>query len=1271
MKVGGPDPRRVRTLADLAAELSLLLVRATPGTGRSRVSLAELARRLGLPASSKSSVHSYVTGKTLAPADVLDAMVIALGASPAEQREWNEAWFRVAASRRRVRRPAVPRREPAPAVAEFVGRTWAFDRITEWLAGAEPILLMTGEPGAGKSTLIGNLVAMSDGETAPYGALGPGCLAATHFCRQQVAESVDALTVIRLLAARLCESVPGFADALRAGSSTVDIEEFLRAESVPRQAYDKYIRQPLRLLAAPAVLVAIDGLDEAIEGGAGYRLVTMLARESQLPTPGLRLLLTSRPGRAIRHLTAASRLDLIDDEPRVGEDVRAYIEGRLLAGAVPSASVLARRIAATGRGNFLYARFVVDDLLSSPRPIIASKVRLPAGLAGLYREFLDREIAAVEPEWRERHRPVLGLLAEARGDGFTVEQLSGLTGLSRSTVADSITLCAPYLRDHPESSAHRLFHQSFRDYLRADGPHHVYPDEANGRIVAALDSAITTASPLSEYATRHLLRHLAEPTDRGGGEDAVLDRALRNVPFVSAKAAIHGVDTLVTEAERAATVCGAPAGPAARLLATLRHQAFNLRTWQPEQHPGLLVQQLQYEAAKSGFDDVHALLEAHLAAHPVRRLRVTWSSATGAERADLGHGDTISAAATSEDGRFVITGSYDHTVRIWDGSGAVRRVLRHPGPVQEVFSLPGGRVGSTCQDHVVYLWSSDPGGPDHRLTHGDVVGPVAVTPDGRLIAGCHDGIATVWWPGEAVVQHTFVHDDRVRAVEILDGGRAVTGSDDHTAYVWDLATGALLRHLEHDGPVRLLAAFPGGERVVTVSGESLLTCWDPSGEQRRIELPDPVRQLDVFGGRVLVACGRQVLRWDLAGGTEPMAVHDELIDRFVVHGGALITASRDDTARIWTGGSRPRHVLRHDDWVTKVVPAGAGEVLTASDDRTACRWRIEDGALLRRFDGDADSVRTVAFGPRVVVSGSDDHTVRVRDSASGRVRHTFRHGHRVREVAVLGDTVISCSDDGTACVRDLRSGEVRHRLDHGVPVRGLAVAPLRELIVTGADDGRVRIWHTGTGRLEQVLRRHSDVVRTVATTPEGDRIVTGSRDGTAVIWTAASAEPLHVLPHDEWVRGVAIAADGRHVMTTCRDGVLRKWDVADGRLRAELTGHRAKLRDVRLSADARLAVTGSSDGTMGVWDLRRGAGLHLLAHDAGVRSARITPDGRYAISTSNDRTARVWDVRTGAELYRVYAANRIACSAVDPADPTCLALGTSSGEVLRVVCDPG
>lgn len=105
----GPDPARVRTLAELSRELELLRARAAHGTHKTKVSLAELARRTGEP---RSTIHAYVTGRYLAPSDVLDRIVAALGAGPAELREWGEAWFRVFADQKACKhtRAAAPRR---------------------------------------------------------------------------------------------------------------------------------------------------------------------------------------------------------------------------------------------------------------------------------------------------------------------------------------------------------------------------------------------------------------------------------------------------------------------------------------------------------------------------------------------------------------------------------------------------------------------------------------------------------------------------------------------------------------------------------------------------------------------------------------------------------------------------------------------------------------------------------------------------------------------------------------------------------------------------------------------------------------------------------------------------------------------------------------------------------------------------------------------------------------------------------------------------------
>ena len=77
-----------------------------------------------LPESAGFVSVADLTGRRLAPAQLLDRIVIALGTTAAEQREWAEAWYRVCAHREAISRAGTPNTATVPrqlpqAVAHF------------------------------------------------------------------------------------------------------------------------------------------------------------------------------------------------------------------------------------------------------------------------------------------------------------------------------------------------------------------------------------------------------------------------------------------------------------------------------------------------------------------------------------------------------------------------------------------------------------------------------------------------------------------------------------------------------------------------------------------------------------------------------------------------------------------------------------------------------------------------------------------------------------------------------------------------------------------------------------------------------------------------------------------------------------------------------------------------------------------------------------------------------------------------------------------------
>ena len=214
-----------------------------------------------------------------------------------------------------------------------------------------------------------------------------------------------------------------------------------------------------------------------------------------------------------------------------------------------------------------------------------------------------------------------------------------------------------------------------------------------------------------------------------------------------------------------------------------------------------------------------------------------WDTKTGNRQATLkGHGRMVNCVAITPDGKRLLSCSSDCTIRIWEfPSGRLERVLEgHQHEVQPVIPIADGEMllsGDGGDDGSIKLWVTGSGECTKTIQAGQTVMATALSADRkRLLIGGDEGKMALWDLDAGQRLRTMrQHTVTVWSVAITaDGRRGFSGSSDKTVKIWDLETGTCLGTLEgHTSEVASVALSPDEVWIASAGGpDRTVRLWD-------------------------------------------------------------------------------------------------------------------------------------------------------------------------------------------------------------------------------------------------------------------------------------------------------------------------------------------------------------------------------------------------------------------------------------------------------------
>jgi len=622
---------------------------------------------------------------------------------------------------------------------------------------------------------------------------------------------------------------------------------------------------------------------------------------------------------------------------------------------------------------------------------------------------------------------------------------------------------------------------------------------------------------------------------------------------------------------------------------------------------------------------------------------------------NAGHTGAVNALSYSHDGKYIVSGSDDNTIKLWDvGTGQVIRTFRgHKARVESVeFSSDGKYIVSGSYDKTIKYWNVETGQEIKTFSGHDDCNNLSVCPEKYFLFYGNNTIELYDIKTGAEIG-IIEYEDYCHGVNCSPNGKYVVSEHLKGMQIWNSKTGQEITRLKRN--VNADISFSQDEKYIASYSKNQIIIWD-------IETGQKIR---TFLG------------------------HNSYVNSVVFssNGKNIVSASSDKTVKLWNieTGQEITTLMRHHGSVKKAffhqdekyivsVSRDARKKYSSKDIITL--WDIETGQKIKSFSG-GNVVNSVVFSAdgKFMASGEESGSIKIWDIETEREIKTFSDNY-------IFSSNKTFSLDGKHFVSyypfklwDEKTGkEIRIFKDHFYSVKSAVFSSDGKYIVSGDNKGLIKLWNVETGKETRTFTGHTNAVNTLSYSHDGKYIVSGSDDNTIKFWNVETGQEIKTFTgHDASVESIVFSPDEK-IIISGSNNTIKLWDVETGqeiktfkrtgndylnKINVSPNGQyflsnfifrKVKLwntktgRKIRTYKDAygdmvfnpdgkKFISTYAGGGDIKLWNVETEKEVrNFSGHDGMVNNVIFSSDGKNFISGSDDNTIKLWNVETGQEI---------------------------------------